>query len=142
MSFDITEETLEEGRVALFQLERQLKERNTLNSNDNFSESSSKHSSSNYERRMLDQVPRVARLNQRLESLGLTVEVIMLFTIPIDFSFNCLNFKQLDDRGLLDGGGSIPSYYASMKQKGRRSLELQPRSHRLQERGKEVRQTT
>ena len=78
MSFDLTEETLEEGRVALFQLERQLKERNSLNANDNFSESSSKHSSSNYERRMLDQVPRVARLNQRLESLGLTVEVLTL----------------------------------------------------------------
>ncbi|RYG65976.1 hypothetical protein EON64_10810, partial [archaeon] len=47
-------------------------------------------------------------------------------------------YQELDDRGLLEGGGSVPSYYTSIKQKSRRLLELQPRSSRLQERGKEV----
>ncbi len=46
--------------------------------------------------------------------------------------------QELEDRGLLEGGGAVPSYYTSMKQKGRRVLELQPRAHRLLERGKEV----
>jgi Ca2+-binding EF-hand superfamily protein len=118
MSQDITEETLEEGRVALFQLERQLKDRGIVGT-DARSETSSKQHSAASERRLLDQLPRVTRLNNRLESLGLTVE-------------------ELDDRGLLDGGGSVPSYYTSLKQKNRRVLELQPRSHRLLERGKEV----
>ena len=47
-------------------------------------------------------------------------------------------FQELDDRGLLDGGGSVPSYVTSMRNKCRRSFELQSRSHRLQGRGKEV----
>ena len=123
----ITEETLEEGRYALSRLERQLKEAHSgynpaTDNRDNRSENSSKQQSVSSERRLLDQLPRITRLNQRLESLGLTVE-------------------ELDDRGLLDGGGSVPSYYTSMKQKNRRTLELQPRSHRLQERGKEVSKT-
>lgn len=73
MSQDITEETLEEGRVALYQLERELKDRGVLNT-DNRSENSSKQQSAS-ERKLLDQLPRVTRLNNRLESLGLTVEV-------------------------------------------------------------------
>lgn len=39
---------------------------------------------------------------------------------------------------MLEGGGSVPHYYTSSKQKNRRFLELQPRSSRLQERGKEA----
>ena len=46
--------------------------------------------------------------------------------------------QELDDRGLLDGGGSLPSYNTSLKNKNRRTLELQSRSNRLQGRGKEV----
>ena len=46
--------------------------------------------------------------------------------------------KELDDRGLLDGGGVVPSYYRSLKQKQRRYLELQRRSSRLKQRGQDV----
>jgi hypothetical protein len=74
MSQDIAEETLEEGRVALYQLERQLKDRGITNA-DNRSENSSKQHSAASERKLLDQLPRVIRLNNRSESLGLTVEV-------------------------------------------------------------------
>lgn len=112
-----TDETLEEGRVALDRLERQLRLRASNQTPDALSETSSRLQSS-LSRKKLDQLPRVARLTNRDESLGLTVE-------------------ELDDRGLLDGGGSVPSYYTSLKQKNRRTLELQPRSTRLQERGKE-----
>jgi len=76
MNYEITEETLEEGRVALYQLEKQLKERGNNILSDTISESSSnKLNTSTQERKILDQKPRVERLNQRLESLGLTVEV-------------------------------------------------------------------
>jgi hypothetical protein len=75
MDYDLTEETLEEGRVALYQLERQLKERGKDTFNDAVSEGSSKPHSSTSDRRRADQVPRVIRLNNRSESLGLTVEV-------------------------------------------------------------------
>ena len=76
----LTEETLEEGRVALYRLERQLKEHHTRvdatsDNRDNRSESSSQRHSVSSDRRLLDQLPRTTRLNQRLESLGLTVEV-------------------------------------------------------------------
>ena len=74
----------------------------------------------NSERKIMDQVPRNTRLDLRKGSpLGLTLE-------------------ELDDRGLLDGGGSIPSYYSSIKQKARRSQELRRRSSRLQDREKNV----
>ena len=64
-------------------------------------------------------MPRDARLHYRKGSpLGLTIE-------------------ELDDRGLLDGGGSVPNYYTSIKQRGRRSMELRKRSSRIQERGQE-----
>jgi len=76
MNYEITEETLEEGRVALYQLEKQLKERGNNILSDTVSESSSnKLNTSTQERKILDQKPRVERLNHRLESLGLTVEV-------------------------------------------------------------------
>jgi hypothetical protein len=80
MNPELTEETLEEGRVALYRLERQLKEHhgridNNGDNRDNRSESSSQKHSVSSDRRLLDQLPRAARLNQRLESLGLTVEV-------------------------------------------------------------------
>jgi hypothetical protein len=131
----LTEAALEEGREALFQLERHLKQRSTSSQaqamteeekettiNPSNSETASHITSpQNYSnRKMLDQVPRNARLHQRLESLGLTIE-------------------ELDDRGLIDGGGSLPgSQYSSVRSRSRRGLELQPRSHRLQERGKEA----
>jgi hypothetical protein len=74
MNFELTEETLEEGRFALHQLEKQLNQRNT-NVNDNISATSSKMQSTTSERKILDQIPRNTRLNLRLESLGITVEV-------------------------------------------------------------------
>jgi len=112
---------LEEGRVALHVLERQLlhkeKDRGLDDAN---SESSKQASIKSSERRLLDQVPRDARLHYRKGSpLGLTIE-------------------ELDDRGLLDGGGSVPNYYTSIKQRGRRSMELRKRSSRIQERGQEA----
>mmetsp|Transcript_530 Transcript_530/g.941 ORF Transcript_530/g.941 Transcript_530/m.941 type:complete len:1347 (+) Transcript_530:93-4133(+) len=71
------------------------------------------------ERRLLDIKPRDARLQSRLGSpLGLTLE-------------------ELDDRGLLEGGGVVPSYYTSMRQQNRRHLEMRKRSSRLQRRGHE-----
>ena len=88
MNFELTEETLEEGRVALHQLERQLSERNN-SYNDNSSASSSKHHSTTSERKILDQIPRTARLNLRLESLGLTVEVELFTELGIN---NILKF--------------------------------------------------
>eukprot|EP01032_Pedospumella_encystans_P024646 gene24646-27866_t len=115
MNGELTDEAIEEGRIAIMNLERELNER----ANDAISTGSNKHHSTTDERRILDQMPREARLNNRLESLGLTVE-------------------ELDDRGLLDGGGSVPSYVTSLKNKSRRTLELQSRSHRLQGRDKET----
>jgi hypothetical protein len=116
------DDTLEEGRVALHMLERQLKDRGPVQVQDLGQNGSvgSKQQSLNSERRLLDQVPRDARLNYRKGSpLGLTVE-------------------ELDDRGLLDGGNSVPSYYTSIKQRSRRPLEMKKRASRLQERGQEV----
>ena len=164
---NVTEETLEEGRMALIELEKQLRLRNDPkeiyqgalaeskldNSSQPFklgnpegskpaTENNSSHTSNEIStnnqsiinnnttgryqqvinsRKMMDQIPRGTRLTQRLESLGLTVE-------------------ELDDRGLIEGGaGSLPgSQYSSVRSRSRRSLELQSRSHRLQERGKEA----
>lgn len=123
----LSSDVLEEGKLALEMLEKQMKahgnavvETSTGNSiGDNNSVGSNKQSL-NSERKLLDQVPRDARLQYRKGSpLGLTIE-------------------ELDDRGLLEGGGAVPTYYASIKQKSRRSLEMKKRSSRLQERGKEA----
>lgn len=74
------DETLEEGRVALHLLERQLKI-NTVPQDDAISEGSSRHGSRQSlmaERRLLDQKPRDARLLLRKGSpLGLTLEVFL-----------------------------------------------------------------
>jgi len=110
---------VEEGRAALNLLEGQLKDVQRFD--DALSVGS--RPSLNSERRMLDQVPRDTRLHYRQGSpLGLTLE-------------------ELDDRGLLDGGGSVPNYYTSSRQRNRRPLEMKKRSSRLQDRGKEVRRT-
>jgi hypothetical protein len=75
------DETLEEGRVALHLLERQLKNSSSL---DDASEGSSRHHGSRQshlmaERRLLDQQPRDARLLLRKGSpLGLTLEVFFM----------------------------------------------------------------
>jgi len=126
-------DTLQEGRSALKELEKQLKSsnrrapsappiRSTVSPKESipiFNNSGSRQNL-NSERKILDQVPRNTRLDLRKGSpLGLTLE-------------------ELDDRGLLDGGGSIPSYYSSIKQKARRSQELRRRSSRLQDREKNV----
>ncbi len=88
--------TIEEGRIALYQLERQLKQEHqsspknsniiastennydiftTTNNNNNYVDSR-KHLY--HERKLLDQKPRDARLNYRKGSpLGLTLEVII-----------------------------------------------------------------
>eukprot|EP01035_Chromulina_nebulosa_P024447 gene24447-31835_t len=165
---NVTEETLEEGRMALIELEKQLRlrdgpkeihqgaleesklenspqpqksssprvskpadttENNIALTNNEISinnQSINNNTTGRYQqvinsRKMMDQIPRGTRLTQRLESLGLTVE-------------------ELDDRGLIEGGaGSLPgSQYSSVRSRSRRSLELQSRSHRLQERGKEA----
>lgn len=72
MNGELTDEAIEEGRLAILNLEKELKER----ANDSISVGSNKlHSSTTDERRILDQMPREARLSNRLESLGLTVEV-------------------------------------------------------------------
>jgi hypothetical protein len=87
MNYEITEETLEEGRVALYQLEKHLKERGNNILSDTVSESSSnKLNTSTQERKILDQKPRVERLNHRLESLGLTVEVRVRILVTVDNS--------------------------------------------------------
>lgn len=111
-------EELEEGRVALHELEGQLSSvsggRQWGGGGDDAGSVGSRPS---------DQVPRDTRLHYRQGSpLGLTLE-------------------ELDDRGLLDGGGSVPNYYTSSRQRTRRPLEMKKRSSRLQERGKEVRGT-
>ena len=133
------EDAIEEGRLALQMLERQLQQKThqqplwqqpqpqqgapqdivvppplavvTTTTNRLTTLSS--------ERRLLDQAPRDLRLNNRIGSpLGLTIE-------------------ELDDRGLLEGG-MVPTYYASSRQRGRRPLEMKKRSSRLAERGKET----
>ena len=107
-------EQLHEGRAALYELEGQLQR---FDSSDALSVGSGRPSLHS-ERRLLDQVPRDTRLHYRQGSpLGLTLE-------------------ELDDRGLLDGGGSVPNYYTSSRQRNRRPLEMKKRSSRLQERGK------
>ena len=89
MNYEITEETLEEGRVALYQLEKQLKERGNNILSDTVSESSSnKLNTSTQERKILDQKPRVERLNHRLESLGLTVEVRVRILVTVCNSYS------------------------------------------------------
>jgi hypothetical protein len=87
------------------------------NDTDNLSVSSRQRSVKS-ERSMLDQASRDTRLHYRKDSpLGLTVE-------------------ELDDRGLLDGG-SVPTYYTSIRQRTRRPLEMRKRGARMQERDRE-----
>lgn len=71
----LADDVIEEGRIALDRLERQLKQITNVRASDCRSDVSSKQHSSISERRLLDQMPRNTRLNNRLESLGLTVEV-------------------------------------------------------------------
>ncbi len=83
---------LEEGRIALYQLEKQLKT-GANNNNDNSENSvGSRQLSYNSERRILDQMPRDTRLHNRKGSpLGLTVEVKSPVS-PLDLTVsNCLN---------------------------------------------------
>ena len=123
------DDTIEEGRAALHLLEQQLQEKHYYEPNDrndrdrsdrdNYS-TGSRHTTRSSERRLLDQAPRDLRLHNRLGS-------------PIG------NLEELDDRGLLDGGGSVPTYYSSSsQQRSRRPLEMKKRSSRLLERGREV----
>ena len=116
---EFIDETLEEGRAALRLLEQQLQDKQLFESNDNYS-TGSRQTSRSFERRRLDQAPRDLRLHNRLGS-------------PIG------NLEDLDDRGLLDGGGSVPTYYSSSsQQRSRKPLEMKKRSSRLLERGREV----
>lgn len=134
---DSEEVTLEQGRQQLQLLSRQLQEQKT---GDQSVCSSSNRQNLQAERKLLDQKPRGDRLKNRKGSpLGLTLEVLFkvhfVHTHLLIFFFH---LKELDDRGLLDGGGVVPSYYTSLKQKQRRSLELQRRSSRMKHRGQEV----
>lgn len=70
------------------------------------------------ERKILDKVPRDKRLKIRKGS-------------PWG-----LSLQELDDRGLIDGGFSVPNYYTSLRQRNRRALEMRQRSSRLKDRGK------
>jgi hypothetical protein len=80
-----TEYTLEEGRIALSQLEKQLQIEHTEQGNRHQYSSNNQYGSNNsvgsrkqlyHERKLLDQKPRDARLNFRKGSpLGLTLEV-------------------------------------------------------------------
>ena len=107
---------VEEGRIALYQLEKHLKDSQRADPvGDSGSVSSNRQVSLKSERSILDQTARDTRLHYRKDSpLGLTVE-------------------ELDDRGLLDGG-SVPSYYTSIRQRTRRPLEMKKRSSRMQDR--------
>ena len=111
---------VEEGRIALHQLERHLKDpAYHANSNLDAVSVGSRQQSLKSERSLLDQNSRDTRLHYRKDSpLGLTIE-------------------ELDDRGLLDGG-SVPKYYTSMRQKNRRPLEMRKRGERIQERDQEA----
>lgn len=87
---------------------------------DNDTASVSSRPSLKAERRRLDQYSRGARLNFRKGSpLGHTIE-------------------ELDDRGMISGGNTVPSYEASFKQRSRRPLEMRRRSSRLKDRSEEV----
>lgn len=116
-------DTLQEGRLALQNLENDLQKTHFLSGlNDNYSVGSGSRQTTtrSSERRLLDQAPREIRLNNRLGS-------------PIG------NLEDLDDRGLLEGGGSAPSYHSlSSQSRNRRPLEMKKRSSRLKERDKEV----
>lgn len=121
------DESVVEGRIALFQLEKQLKDYRLRDAPDNHTNASSsigsKQASLQSERKILDQIPRDERLSNRLDSpLGMNVE-------------------EMGDRGFLDGGALVPSYHTSMKQKNRRALELKKRSSRLLRREEKVRCT-
>lgn len=76
-SFDL-DDTLEEGRVALLQLERQLKDQRESNFSRNTTHSNGHKINLHSERKLLDQKPRGARLKYRKGSpLGLTIEVLL-----------------------------------------------------------------
>ena len=106
------DDTIEEGRLALLTLERQLGGGGSgISGNQQEPHVTTNRTTSTLssERRLLDQAPRDLRLNNRMGSpLGLTIE-------------------ELDDRGLLEGG-MVPNYYASSRQRGRRPLEMKKRS--------------
>ena len=90
------------------------------NRTDNDSQSINSRASLRAERKRLDQHSRGARLSFRQGSpLGHTIE-------------------ELDDRGMIDGGDTVPSYEASFKQRSRRPLEMRRRSSRLKGRSGEV----
>lgn len=87
------DETLEEGRVALFLLERQLKESKTAVPVPSDSSVGSRQSSLNNERKLLDKVPRDARLTYNRSSLGLTIEVRMIITVNQKLSLNQISLR-------------------------------------------------
>jgi len=116
------EDAIEEGRLALQMLERQLQQKThqtqpwqqhqqqppplpdgsvpppsaTAAAAAAAAATTSRLTTLSSERRLLDQAPRDLRLNNRIGSpLGLTIE-------------------ELDDRGLLEGG-MVPTYYASSR---------------------------
>ena len=83
---------------------------------DNDSHSVSSRPSLKVERKKLDRHSRGVRLELRKDSpLGHTIE-------------------ELDDRGLINGGDTVPSYEASFKQRSRRPLEMRRRSSRRRDR--------
>ena len=122
---------IEEGRFALDELERRLRETVSTSARDvaelvpeegegydggrdGFIPRSSSNVSS--ERKNMDKSSRNTRLNLRKGSpFGLTLE-------------------EMDDRGLLEGGASAPGQILSIRQRGRRHQEMTRRSLRLQDR--------
>ena len=79
-SYDL-DDTLEEGRVALLQLERQLQDQRESHFARDSTNSNGHKINLHSERKLLDQRPRGARLKYRKGSpLGLTIEVFLIIT--------------------------------------------------------------
>ena len=124
---DITRETLNEGRFALDALERRLKtgpsnrgdvmQEIQLEEDKKSIEGTTRNLPSTMkERKSMDKASRNARLNMRKGSpFGLTL-------------------GEMDDRGLLEGGATLPTQLLSIRQRGRRHQEMRRRSLRKQDR--------
>lgn len=90
MEYDFDGTTLEEGRIALQELENYLKEREEF---PNDSGSVGKQSIKLEDRKLMDHVPRNERLRHIKGSpLGLTLEVISFSVLPYQYMHFILKF--------------------------------------------------
>ena len=135
MDYRKTKETLREGRFALNELEKLLKNKQSnrapsappIRTNDNFVNRIS-YNPKNYEKH------KYASERQNLDKNSRTTRLSHRKNAPLG------SLEELDDRGLIVGG-SIPSVYSSspFRQRARRQQEMKNRSSRLQEREDNVR---